>query len=103
METAQIKTQQELERLSKECREKFNFFEDSIQALRDENGKLYIYVDEKFQASLKPSEKFQNKLMEYSETNYRVFEYAKRMYWGLMNQVLAYRALSTGLVQKGYV
>jgi hypothetical protein len=34
-------------------------------------------------------------------TNYRMFEYAKKMYWSLVNQILAYRALTTGMIQKG--
>lgn len=74
-----------------------------MQMLKDENNKLYVYVDEKFEESLRPGQKFIDKLQEYSETNFRVYEYARRIYWGLMNQVLAYRALSTGMVQKGYI
>lgn len=35
------------------------------------------------------------------KTNYRMFEYGKKLYWSIMNQILAYRALSTGLVQRG--
>jgi hypothetical protein len=35
------------------------------------------------------------------KTNYRMFEYAKKMYWSLINQILAYRALTTGMIQKG--
>lgn len=37
------------------------------------------------------------------KTNYRLFEYAKKMYWSLINQILAYRALSTGMVEKGTI
>lgn len=36
-------------------------------------------------------------------TNFRLFTYAKKMYWSLINQILAYRALSTGMVQKGTI
>lgn len=32
-----------------------------------------------------------------------MFAYARRLYWSLMNQILAYRTLSTGLVAKGRV
>lgn len=35
------------------------------------------------------------------KTNYRLFEYSKKLYWSLINQILAYRTLSSGMVQKG--
>lgn len=35
------------------------------------------------------------------KTDYRLFEYARKLYWSLINQILAFRALSTGMIQKG--
>jgi len=60
-------------------------------------------MDEEFKKRIKPSDHFKQKLSELMKRNYRLFEYGRKMYWSLMNQILAYRALSSGMVQKGSI
>lgn len=60
-------------------------------------------MDEEFKRRIKPSDHFKQKLSELMKKNYRLFEYGRKMYWSLMNQILAYRALSSGMVQKGSI
>lgn len=50
---------------------------------------------------MQPSQQLVHKFEQLSKNDPRLCDYGKKLYWGLMNQILAFRALSTGLVQKG--